>query len=915
MTDWHNLEIEEVLSMLETDGSAGLTTDEARRRLSRYGANELKERGRKNSWLILWEQFTAVMVLILIFAAAVSAVLGDYGDSAAIMAIVLLNAALGFRQEFKAEKAVAELKKLAAPTVMVVRDSRIVEMAAACLVPGDIIRIETGSMVPADGRLVESFSLKTREASLTGESAPVDKESGIVLDPVMPLAERRNMVFMGTMVARGRGRAVVTGTGMDTELGRVADMLQTVKSERTPLQRRLDKLGRLLALAALGIVAVIFTLGLFRGEDFRLMFMTAVSLAVAAIPEGLPAVVTIALALGAQRMLARQTLIRKLPAVETLGSVTVICSDKTGTLTLNQMTVTVLDVPSGRVDLTSLRNDRPSDTSSVCAKNEGITDHTDLSLLLCGGTLCSDAFLEPGKGMPATFTIKGDPTEAAIVDAAMRLGLRKPDLERLLPRVREAPFDPVRKRMSTVHSWAPEMRGITAGLADIRSGNSMPYVVFVKGAVESLLEVSDSVWVKGKNLPLDEAQRRKIRETQDGLADEGMRTLGVAFRRLSTDPAGLGDNALEKGLIFIGIIGIVDPPRPEAEAAVKKCREAGIRPIMITGDHPLTALRIAARLGIGDKRGSVVTGKDMDNFQSDELSMISEEVSIYARVSPEHKLDLVRALQGRGHIVAMTGDGVTDAPALKKADIGVAMGMTGTDVAKEAADMVLLDDNFATIVSAVEEGRVIYDNIRKFVKYLLSCNSGELWVMLLAPLLGMPLPLLPLQILWMNLVTDGLPALALGVEPPHRNTMLRPPRNPAEGILSRRMGLDIVWIGLFTGFVSLATGYYYLDTGHVNWQTMIFTTLILSQMSIALAARSETDSIFRIGITGNRQLFGAVILTISMQMIVIYIPFFQKIFRTTPLPAHDLAICFITASFALWAVEVEKLLMKWKSPC
>ncbi len=913
MSGWHNRKTDEVLRLLDTDGSAGLTVREAGSRLSRYGPNELKERARKKTLLILWEQFTAVMVVVLILAAAVSAILGDYSDTAAIMAIVLLNAALGFRQEFKAEKAVAALKKLAAPTVRVVREGRVMESAAAGLVPGDIIMLEAGNLVPADCRLLESFGLKTQEASLTGESAPVEKDACIVLDAGKPLAERRNLVFMGTMVTNGRGTAIVTETGMATELGRIADLLQSVKSEKTPLQQRLDRMGRVLAVTALGIVAIIFTLGVIRGEEIRLMFMTAVSLAVAAIPEGLPAVVTIALALGAQRMLARHALIRKLPAVETLGSVTVICSDKTGTLTRNRMTVAAMDVATRRVELAGTAQENTSEASPAPQKIAGPAVHPDFALLLCGGALCADAYLEPDGKTPESFTITGDPTEAAIVETAARSGLIKPELEKIFPRIREAPFDSARKRMSTVHRRALEGREMPGGLAGIFGEDSPPYVIFVKGAVDSLLEVADHIWTGEKSMPLEDDHLAKIRETQNRLAGEGMRILGVAFRTLSSDPAHLGDDELEEQLTFIGMIAMIDPPRPEAAAAVEKCRGAGIRPVMITGDHPLTALHIASRLGITD-RGGVVTGRDLDKLQPDKLSIISDEVSIYARVSPEHKLHLVRALQARGHIVAMTGDGVNDAPALKRADIGVAMGITGTDVAKEAADMVLLDDNFATIVAAVEEGRVIYDNIRKFVKYLLSCNSGELWVMLLAPLLGMPLPLLPIQILWMNLVTDGMPALALGVEPPERNTMLRPPRNPSEGILSRGMGLGIVWTGLFTGFISLAVGFLYSEAGRDIWQTMIFTTLILSQMAIALSARSETESVFRMGFTGNRQLLGAIILTVCLQLMVVYVPFLQKFFRTVALPAHDLAVSFIAGSFALVAAELEKLLMKLKAP-
>jgi Ca2+-transporting ATPase len=913
VSDWHAINPEEALHRLAADAANGLDEVEAVLRLARYGRNELKESVQKSPWLILWEQMTAVMVVVLILAAAVSAALGDYKDTAAIMVIVLLNAALGFRQEYRAEKAMAALKRLAVPTVRVRRDGRVREIPAGDLVPGDIVQLEAGNLVPADGRLLESFNMKTQEAALTGESEPVEKDAQIVCESGQSLADKVNMVFMGTLVVYGRALAVVTETGMQTELGRIAGMLQAVKREPTPLQRRLDRMGRILAVVALVVVAIIFALGLLHGEAVRLMFLTAVSLAVAAIPEGLPAVVTIALALGAQRMLKRKALIRKLPAVETLGSVTVICSDKTGTLTLNRMTVTSLAVPGRQVDLPLPATTDMSEADSRETAVATFAEQPAFALLLAGSALCNDAVLEKDESTASGFRTVGDPTEGALVEAAARLGLLKPELERFFPRIGEVPFDSRRKRMTTLHRCPATEGLIPQGLKPICRDGIPSCLVFAKGATDSLLEVADAVWVEDGSVPLDNVRRERIMADQDRLAREGMRTIGVAFRLLTEPPCDTDMETLERSLIFIGLAGMVDPPRAEAPAAVQTCRNAGIRPLMITGDHPLTALHIARRLNIASD-GRVVTGRELDALSDAELEETAGEAAVYARVTPEHKLNLVRALQNRGHIVAMTGDGVNDAPALKKADIGIAMGIAGTDVAREAADMVLLDDNFATIVAAVEEGRIIYDNIRKFVKYLLSCNSGEIWVMFIAPFLGMPLPLLPLQILWMNLVTDGLPALALGVEPADRNTMRRPPHPPAQGIFNRRMGLDIVWIGLFTGFVVLAAGHHYLQTDRETWQTMIFTILVLSQMGLALANRSELDSLFSSGLLTNTPLLAAVLLTIGLQLLVIYVPFCQDVFKTADLSAGDLAICLVTGSLPFWAVELEKWLIRHRTP-
>jgi Ca2+-transporting ATPase len=702
---------------------------------------------------------------------------------------------------------------------------------------------------------------------------------------------------------------------MQTELGRIATLLQTTDRLPTPLQQRLAQLGRGLAAAALALVAVMVVLGLLRGEDWQLLLLTAMSVAVAAVPEGLPAVVTIALALGAQRMLARQALIRKLPAVETLGSVTVICSDKTGTLTENRMTVTVLDVAGQRVDLsTPLEEEAPRlepGTRQPCRLRE----QPDLTWLLTGGALCNDAVLQPRPGEPGEYQAVGDPTEGALVVVAARLGLDKGALDEAFPRMAECPFDSVRKRMTTLHRLPATPPPALAGLmgAPAAAWPTAPYLAVTKGAVDGLLAVASHVWVAGQAERLTAEWRERITAANAGLAGRGMRILGVAFRPLDAlpDPAEAG--GVERDLIFVGLIGMIDPVRPEVYRAVATCRRAGIRPVMITGDHPLTARAIAQDLGIGDG-AQVLTGPDLDRLTEPELAAQVARVAIYARVSPEHKLRIVQALQRQAQVVAMTGDGVNDAPALKQADIGVAMGLTGTDVAKEAADMVLLDDNFATIVAAVEEGRVIYDNIRKFIQYILAGNVGELWVMLLAPLIGMPLPLLPLQILWINLVTDGLPALALGLEPAERSTMQRPPHRPNESIFARGLGARVLGLGLLTGAASLGVGFGYWATGQASWQTMVFTTLTLAQMALALALRSDRDSVFRVGLLTNKPLLGAVALTVALQLALIYLPFLQDVFHTTPLAAEDLALSLALSGLVLGAVEGEKWLRRRRQP-
>lgn len=859
--EWHRLDSADVVSALGTNVGSGLAREEAAARLERFGRNELTGAGLRSPWKILWEQLTALMMVILVIAGAVSALLGDYKDAVAILAIVVLNALLGFSQEYRAEKAMAALKKLSVPRARVRRQDEVSEVSSLELVPGDVVFLEAGNYVPADARVVESAGLQTHEAALTGESEPIHKDARALDQPDLTAGDRHNMVYRGTFVTAGRGAAVVTETGMHTEIGRIASLLQKVDQEPTPLQKRLEHLGKGLAIAALSIVAVIFAIGVLRGEDLKLMLLTAVSIGVAAVPEGLPAVVTIALTLGAQRMLKRRVLVRRLAAVETLGSVTVICSDKTGTLTENRMRATNVQ-PAGA----------PGD---------------DAQLLLAGAALCNDSAGEIG-----------DPTEVALARVAAETGVDRQALEVSLPRVAELPFDSHRKRMTTVHALPADGSRVPEALRAVCDG--WPRVAITKGAVDALSGISNSVWKEGRPEPLNAEWLARIAAANESMAAQGMRVIGVAVR-----PVAPGTTELEQGMTFVGMIGIVDPPRKEAAAAVATCQSAGIRAVMITGDHPLTAKSIAAQLGIPSGTAPV-TGPELERMDGETLRKATGAASVYARVSPEHKLKIVDGLQRSGQIVAMTGDGVNDAPALKKADIGIAMGIAGTDVAKESADMVLLDDNFATIVAAVEEGRVIYDNVRKFIKYILATNSGEIWLMLLAPLAGMPLPLLPLQVLWMNLVTDGLPALALGVEPAERNVMRRPPHSPGENVFSRGLGRHVLWVGLLMGLLSLGIGYWYWSRGDAHWQTMLFTTLTLSQMAHVMAIRSERESLSRLGLLSNKPLLGAVLLTAVLQVALLYVPVLQGLFQTHALPAFDFALALAVSSVIFFAVELEK---------
>jgi P-type Ca2+ transporter type 2C len=914
LKNWYQLQASQVLAHQDSNAINGLSGEEVLRRQSEYGANELVEKSLKSPWSILWEQLTASTVVLLLVAAFVSSLLGDHQDTVAIMAIVILTATLGFTQDYRANRAIAALKKLNVPKVKVLRDGQWQERSARELVPGDIVMLEAGNLVPADGRLIESVNLRVQEAAFTGESEPVEKQTDAIAAADLDLNDRRNMVYLGTTVTYGRGRAVVTETAMRTELGSIANLVQTATQEPTPLQKRLNRLGQKLVIVALLLIGVIVILGLLRGESLQLLFLTGVSMAVAVVPEGLPAIVTISLAIGAQRMLKQQALIRNLPAVETLGSVTVICSDKTGTLTQNRMTVTFLSVAGHRVDLTTQIDRNHLTVSPPEVPSLLLSEQPALALLLTGAALCNDALLESDPHQPDRFCDIGDPTEGALVVVAARLGLWKGTLDQTFPRVAEIPFETERKRMTTVHRLPTVATQLPVSLKSLKSwlrfAKAWPYAAFTKGGVESLLSISNQVWANGQVEPLDEGWHQKIMDANNELAQEGMRVLGVAFQGLTLLPIVEGDQSLEQTLIFIGVIGMLDPARPEVKDAVLTCKNAGIRPVMITGDQPLTAQHIARELAIATL-DAPSSGQTLAQLSAEELSILVADSSVYARVSPQQKLAIIQALQNQGHIVAMTGDGINDAPALRKADIGVAMGIAGTDVAKEAADMVLLDDNFATIVAAVREGRVIYDNIRKSIKYLLSSNSGEIWVMLLAPMLGMPLPLLPIQILWINLMTDGLPALALSVEPAEHHTMKRPPYPPTESIFGRGMGREIVLLGLLTGFICIGVGYgYWQINPEANWQTMLFTVLTFSELGIVLAVRSDYDSLFQIGFLSNKLLAVAVLLTFGLQLLAIYVPFLQELFATESLSMLDLSLCLLFGSLAMWAIEFKKWIVR-----
>ncbi len=878
---WHQKTVEELFGELNSS-QEGISSEEAEKRLREYGPNELKEKKKRTIFMMLLDQFKDFMILILIAAAVISGILGDPVDTIAIIIIVLLNAVIGFVQEYRAEKAMAALKKMAAHSALVVRGGLPTNIPAREIVPGDLVLLEAGKMVPADMRLTQAARLKTEDAALTGESVPVEKHIKALQDKTLPLGDRKNMAYKGTAVSYGRGAGIVVATGMDTELGKIARMLQEEEEVKTPLQKRLIAFGKKLALVVLAICAVVFGLGFFRGEPPLLMLLTALSLAVAAIPEALPAVITITLALGARNLVKQHALIRKLPAVETLGSVTYICSDKTGTLTLNKMTVEEIYVDGNlwRVSDSSAGN-------GYVLFNPQSAIHNPQSLFMTALALSNDARKD------VSGLIIGDPTETALYNIAKEKGFDKDALEKQLPRIAEIPFDSERKCMTTVHQ---------------RSGEGVECLSFSKGAMDVLLEKADNILTSEGLRPLD---RNRISQINAKMAADGLRVLGLAMRSWDALPDDLSPEHVERSLTILGLVGIMDPPREEAKEAVSQCKTAGIKAVMITGDHPITAMAIARRLGIaGEGAKAVITGRELEKLSLEEFEERVLHIRVYARVAPEQKLKIIKALQDKGQFVAMTGDGVNDAPALKRADIGVAMGITGTDVSKEAAHMILLDDNFATIVKAVKEGRRIFDNIRKFIKYTMTSNSGEIWTILLAPFFGLPIPLLPIHILWINLVTDGLPGLALAAESAEKGVMQRPPRHPQESIFAGGLGIHIIWVGLLMGAVSIFTQAWSIQTGNAHWQTMVFTVLCLSQMGHVLAIRSDRESLFTLGFFSNKPLLGAFALTFALQMATIYVPFLNPVFKTEPLSFGELAFTLALSSVVFIAVEVEKLFFR-----
>ncbi|MBI5204675.1 MAG: cation-translocating P-type ATPase [Nitrospirae bacterium] len=887
---WHQKKTEDILEQL-VSSSVGLSSEDALRRLKEYGPNELKEKKKRPALMMFLDQFRDFMILVLIAAAVISGIIGELSDTIAIVVIVVINAAIGFIQEYRAEKAMASLRKMSTPVATVLRDGVHTNISASKIVPGDIVLLDAGKFVPADMRVLETTQLRIEEAALTGESVPVEKHIRPLDDGMLSLGDRKNMAYKGTMVSYGRGSGIVVTTGMNTELGKIATMLQEEEEVKTPLQKRLSGFGQKLALAVLGICAIVFGVGIIRGEQPLLMFLTAISLAVAAIPEALPAVVTISLALGAKKLVKQNALIRKLPAVETLGSVTYICSDKSGTLTQNRMSVEEMYI-DGRIVGVDPR---------VYPKEKGEHMGSPLQIFFTALALNNDAQIDKGGN------IIGDPTEIALFAIAREYGFNKSELEINLPRVSEIPFDSERKCMTTfhkIHDAGFMIQDEKNNTSDILHRAS--FVSFTKGAIEVLIDKSESILKNGGIAMLD---REEVHKVNERMAADGLRVLGIAMRGWDELPSEMSHENVEKGLTIIGLAGIMDPPREEAKEAVLMCRRAGIVPVMITGDHPITAWAVARRVGIiaeDDIHFNTITGKELEKLSFREFEDRVENIKVYARVAPEQKLKIVKALQDKGQFIAMTGDGVNDAPALKRADIGIAMGITGTDVAKEASHMILLDDNFATIVRAIKEGRKIYDNIRKFIKYLLTTNSGEIWTLFLAPLIGLPIPLLPIHILWINLMTDGLPALALSVEPAESDVMKRPPRNPKESVFAHGLGYHAIWVGLLMAGIVLFVQSWAVKTGNSHWQTMVFTVLCLTQLGHVLAIRSEKESLFKIGLFSNKPLLGAVLISFGFQMATIYIPFLNQIFKTQPLSFNELMFTIAASSIVFFAVEGEK---------
>jgi len=864
----------EVLEHFQVNIEYGLSSDTVSMQLARDGYNEITEQARHSIFNIVIRQFSDFMILILIVAAVISGIIGSPEDAIAILVIVLLNAMVGASQEYRAEHAIAALKVMAAPEARVLRNGDETNINAREVVIGDLVYLEAGNIVPADLRLIDAENLEIEEAALTGESLAVSKLTESLSDPDASLGDRLNMAYKGTQVSRGRALGVTIATGMATELGKIASLLQQQRPVKTPLQKRLTRFGRRLALIVLAICVLIFLVGLLRGEPVMLMFLTAVSLAVAAIPEALPAVITVSLAIGARKMSHQRALVRNLPAVETLGSVTFICADKTGTITKNKMQLEKIII--GESEYVTFPSDEKSNQLWKLI-GQTLALNNDIRSVLAGNT---------------NARLAGDPTELALYLAAQENGFDKTVLEQTLPRIAELPFDSERKRMTTLHQAGDQQ-----------------VLALVKGAPESILPLcSQQLTIEGEQ----SIDRDDLLKNANNLAEKGYRVLALGFREFSAVPEPMDEETVECDLILLCLVALLDPPREEACDAVQECFSAGIVPVMITGDHPGTALSIAARVNIVSDNAHVITGVELDHMALDEFERQVEQVRVYARVNPQQKTKIVQALQDKGQFVAMTGDGVNDAPALKAANIGIAMGKKGTEVAREASDMVLLDDNFATIVAAVREGRRVFDNIRKFIKYTMTSNSGEIWTLFLAPVLGMPIPLLPIHILWINLVTDGLPGLALSVEPAERGIMQRPPRPPDESIFAGGMWQHMLWVGLLIGGLSILSMAWALEAGKDNWQTIVFTVLTFSQLIHAIVIRSESQSIFTLGLLSNLYLLGAVIFTVLLQLAVIYLPFLNAIFKTAPLSLQELLVCFSLPVIVFIAVEIEKTVVRRK---
>ncbi|EOU1489497.1 MAG: calcium-transporting P-type ATPase, PMR1-type [Clostridium perfringens] len=867
---WYKKSKNEILQELDVDEKNGLSSTEALRRLEKYGKNKLETKKKKTLFKQFLSQLKDVMIYILIIAAIISAFLGEISDALIILLVIIINAVIGVIQESKAEKALDALKELSTPKALVKRDGSLKEILSEDIVPGDIVIIDAGRYIPGDLRLIDTANLKIEESAFTGESVPSEKDASFLPDKEIPIGDQNNMAFMSTLATYGRGVGVVVGTGMNTEIGKIAKMIEQEENDETPLQKKLSELGKILGFLAVGICILIFIISFFQGRDLLEMFLTSISLAVAAIPEGLPAIVAIVLALGVQRMVKKNAIIRKLPAVETLGSVSIICSDKTGTLTQNKMTVT-----------TVYTND------SYIKESEFNLNDNESKLLVDCMVLCNDA----------TYSEKsqtGDPTEIALLESPFKLNILKEKLEKEFKRIDEIPFDSDRKLMTTVN------------LVDDKKAR-----VFTKGALDSILSICNKISVNGKLLDFSKEYKAKVLENSNIMSDKALRVLAFAYKDISKENTVL--DSLEKDLVFIGMVGMIDPPRLEVKDSIKLCKSAGITPVMITGDHKNTAFAIANELGIAEDISQAITGHEIDRFKEEEFNEKIINYRVFARVSPEHKVKIVKAFKSHGNIVSMTGDGVNDAPSLKAADIGVAMGITGTDVSKGASDMILTDDNFSTIVSAVEEGRKIYLNIKKSIVFLLSCNLGEILTLFTAILLNWNSPLQPIHILWVNLITDSFPALALGVDKTKEDVMNNPPRNPKESIFIKSDKIQLIINGVLIGGITLFAfklGERLYADSLIHAQTMAFVVLSVSQLFLSLSLRSNTKSAFSLGIFSNKYLVYSILLGIFLQVIIISISFIANIFKVTPLLLYDWIVVILVSLIPFAINEILKLFRK-----